>query len=67
METLVIIAQIVTGEPVYVVDFEGINIALPACQYEDSENCFWDSKNMGDGDGQSFYVIDGIVTYVEEY
>ncbi len=38
-------------------------VILPACEYEDSDNCFWDARFRGNGDGRSFYVIDGVVTY----
>lgn len=41
-------------------------IILQACEYEDSDNCFWDARFMGNGKGNSFYVIDGIVTYYGE-
>lgn len=36
---------------------------LPACEYEDSDNCFWDATTMGNGSGSSFTVIDGVYTY----
>jgi hypothetical protein len=26
------------------------------CQYEDSNNCVWDARHMGNGVGQSYYV-----------
>jgi hypothetical protein len=37
--------------------------SLPACQTEDSDNCYWDAQTMGNGQGHSFYVIAGNVTY----
>jgi hypothetical protein len=37
---------------------------LPACSTEDStENCYWDAANMGNGQGQSFVVLNGTVYY----
>lgn len=27
---------------------------FPACQYEDSLNCFWNASVQGNGEGQSF-------------
>lgn len=36
-----------------------------ACEYEDSTNCVWDARHMGNGIGRSFIVHeDGSVTYV---
>lgn len=37
-------------------------IILEPCEFEDSDNCFWDSRFMGNGIGESFYVINGVVT-----
>lgn len=37
--------------------------SLPACATEDSDNCYWDAQTMGNGQGRSFYVINGSVTY----
>lgn len=36
---------------------------IPACPTEDSDNCYWDAKLMGDGNGRSFTVTDGVVEY----
>lgn len=36
---------------------------LPACLTEDSDNCYWDAPNTGNGEGKSFYIIDGFITY----
>jgi hypothetical protein len=36
---------------------------LPPCEYEDSRNCYWDAQEMGNGEGRSFYDIDGVVYY----
>lgn len=37
--------------------------SLPPCQSEDSDNCYWDAQTMGNGQGLSFEVRDGVVTY----
>lgn len=35
------------------------------CKYEDSNNCVWDAKHMGNGEGKSFKVSrKGNVTYI---
>lgn len=35
------------------------------CKYEDSNNCFWDARHMGNGRGKSFIVNRaGEVTYI---
>lgn len=36
-----------------------------ACATEDSTNCVWDADTQGNGQGRSFYDIDGEVTYVD--
>lgn len=36
---------------------------LPPCAQEDSDNCYWDAANMGNGKGKSFVTIDGTTTY----
>ena len=36
---------------------------LPACQFEDSTNCFWDADVQGNGQGVSFHDIDGVAYY----
>jgi hypothetical protein len=38
---------------------------LPPCEYEDSENCFWDAGEAGNGEGTSFVDIDGTPYYPE--
>jgi hypothetical protein len=38
-------------------------ILLP-CPTEDSDNCWWDATEHGNGEGLSFVVIDGKVTYL---
>ena len=39
------------------------SVILPPCPVEDSNNCFWDARQRGNGKGESFYVIDGVVSY----
>ena len=39
---------------------------LPECETEDSDNCAWDATVQGNGQGRSFYVVDGQVTYTGE-
>lgn len=41
--------------------------AIPTtpCQYEDSTNCYWNAQTMGNGQGQSFYDVDGQTYYVD--
>lgn len=38
--------------------------SLPPCATEDSDNCVWDAAKMGNGEGESFYVVDGAVHHV---
>jgi len=40
-------------------------VILQACEFEDSDNCFWDARFMGNGIGESFYVINGQVTRID--
>lgn len=37
---------------------------LPACETEDSTNCYWDATVQGNGLGQSFVDINGTAHYV---
>lgn len=41
-------------------------VGLPACATEDSDNCYWDAEEQGNGQGRSFSVVDGVVTYEDE-
>lgn len=67
METIALVLFTITGEPLYAVHFEGINMALPACETEDSHNCYWDARSRGNGEGVSFFDVDGIVVYETEW
>lgn len=33
------------------------------CQYEDSNNCYWDAQSNGNGQGSSFITINDHVYY----
>ena len=37
--------------------------ALPACETEDSANCFWDASERGNGSGVDFHDINGVAYY----
>lgn len=36
---------------------------LPPCEFEDSQNCYWDASERGNGVGNDFIDVDGVVTY----
>ena len=38
---------------------------LVACEFEDSQNCFWDAQLQGNGIGESFIDIEGETLYIE--
>lgn len=42
----------------------GVAVELPACETEDSDNCYWDASSRGNGSGNSFVVRYGVVTFV---
>lgn len=39
--------------------------SLPLCEFEDSENCFWDAKALGNGKGRSFIDLNGTAFYLD--
>ena len=39
---------------------------LPTCPTEDSNNCQWDARYQGNGQGRSFVTIDGETIYTTE-
>lgn len=39
---------------------------LPTCPTEDSDNCQWDARYQGNGQGRSFVTIDGDTIYTTE-
>jgi hypothetical protein len=43
----------------------GPNIVIPPCPTEDSENCYWDAAQRGNGIGTSFIRFDGVTYYPE--
>ena len=38
---------------------------LPACEFEDSANCYWDAASSGNGLGSSFVDINGTAYYLK--
>lgn len=38
---------------------------IPACEFEDSTNCFWDAEVSGNSEGVSFVDIGGTAYYPE--
>lgn len=36
---------------------------LPACEHEDSTNCYWDASVRGNGKGNSFTNLNGVIHY----
>lgn len=39
---------------------------FPACELEDSPNCYWDATSAGNGEGVSFIDVDGFVFYADD-
>lgn len=39
--------------------------ALPACEMEDSDNCYWDASERGNGQGKDFKTLDGVTYYAD--
>lgn len=62
--TLMLTGVIGAGIGTSVVDTSPNPPALPACETEDSDNCWWDATEHGNGEGLSFVVIEGEVTYL---
>ena len=60
---LAVIAAMMAGLVWIAVEADNRTEGLPACATEDSDNCYWDAEVQGNGEGQSFIVIDGEVTY----
>lgn len=45
--------------------FALIATAFPSCEYEDSNNCYWDAANMGNKLGYSYVMAgDGAPIYI---
>lgn len=36
-----------------------LSLILPACEYEDSDNCHWNAQMQGNGTGTSFVTVAG--------
>lgn len=52
------------GGSYVVISGEPDSITLPPCPTEDSgDNCYWNAREMGNGEGTSFVVIGGVVYY----
>lgn len=51
----------------YAVEHNGETLIMLPCEYEDSDNCVWDAPYRGNGQGQSFYALNGQVYYVETW
>lgn len=39
-------------------------VVLPPCAEEDSQNCYWDASERGNGIGRDFIDINGQVIYI---
>lgn len=56
------------GQPRFIPDTKGTTVTmtpLPPCRTEDSDNCYWDAFNQGNGDGMTFITYRGETTYLE--
>lgn len=42
-------------------------LELPACEFEDSTNCYWDAETRGNGQGTSFVATDWDVLRYDQY
>jgi hypothetical protein len=40
-------------------------VELSPCAAEDSENCYWNAQDRGNGEGTSFIRLDGVTYYPE--
>lgn len=40
------------------------SVQLDYCEYEDSQNCYWDADVSGNGQGTSFIDVDGVAYYL---
>jgi len=41
----------------------GPTYTLPPCASEDSDNCYWDASERGNGQGTDFVALNGMVYY----
>lgn len=37
--------------------------SMPTCKHEDSNNCYWNARKSGNGQGRSFVALKGKVYY----
>jgi|SRR5215217_7303172 len=57
--------------PGLVVDASTINFecveeaAIPPCEFEDSENCYWNANKRGNGGGDSFIAWNDNIYYMD--
>lgn len=58
MKTVFLLSQIAT---IAAFSFLAAPYVLPACEFEDSSNCVWNADQRGNGLGQSFMDILGVV------
>lgn len=58
---VLVFAIILTGQAIQGNQRE---FSVPECATEDSDNCIWNAETQGNGKGQSFIVINGVVTYL---
>lgn len=46
-----------------VIDGVSHMVVLMPCATEDSDQCYWDAQEQGNGQGRSFVVLDGTVYF----
>lgn len=64
--TLAIVGTLITGGAALTAAASTAPVsALPACAHEDSDNCYWDAKTQGNGQGRSFVSLNGVTYYAK--
>lgn len=58
-----LVGYAVVGCLAIVIDSMTSVVVLMPCDTEDSDNCYWDAEQQGNGEGKSFVVLDGKVYY----
>lgn len=58
-----LVGYAVVGCLAIVIDSMTSVVVLMPCDTEDSDNCYWDAEQQGNGVGKSFVVLDGKVYY----
>lgn len=56
----------VIGTALYCEEGECFEVPTEPCPTEDSTDCVWDANTQGNGEGRSFFDIDGTTHYFEE-